>query len=184
MTALVPHPSTPISAFGVAAAVEWSGTGALRFAYRLVGSLARVRVPAASPSRRADRLWEHTCFEAFVGLAGAPAYVELNFAPSGAWALYRFDRYREGAPLVPDEVAPRIAVVRGPEHLDLEATVALDAWPPAYGTAALCIGLTAVVETTDGRLSYWALRHPAAMPDFHHADGFAVRLAACEERAS
>ncbi len=25
---------------------------------------------------------------------------------------------------------------------------------------------------------YWALRHPAALPDFHHRDGFAFELAA------
>jgi hypothetical protein len=184
MTALVPHPSTPAGAFGVAAAVERSGAAALRFTYRLVGSLAGVRVPAAASPCRADRLWEHTCFEAFVGLADAAEYVELNFAPSGAWAMHRFARYREGGPLMPGEVPPRIALERGPERLDLEATVALDAWPPAFGVAALHVGLTAVVETTDGRLSYWALRHPSATPDFHHADGFAIRLSACEERAS
>ena len=32
------------------------------------------------------------------------------------------------------------------------------------------IGLSAVIETTDGALSYWALAHPAEKPDFHHPD--------------
>ena len=34
----------------------------------------------------------------------------------------------------------------------------------------------AVVEETDGRLSYWALTHPAERPDFHHRDGFVLVL--------
>ena len=34
------------------------------------------------------------------------------------------------------------------------------------------IGLTAVIETADGQLSYWALQHPAARPDFHHRGGW------------
>ena len=32
-----------------------------------------------------------------------------------------------------------------------------------------------VVETRDGDLSYWALRHVAGRPDFHHPHAFAVR---------
>jgi hypothetical protein len=38
---------------------------------------------------------------------------------------------------------------------------------------ALCV----VIEELDGALSYWALRHPAPRPDFHHADGFALEIA-------
>jgi len=80
MTPLVPHPSTPETAFGVAAGVE-RVAGGLRFAYRVVGDLAAVRVPPPAPARRTDRLWEHTCFEAFVAVDGEPGYVELNAAP-------------------------------------------------------------------------------------------------------
>jgi len=37
--------------------------------------------------------------------------------------------------------------------------------------------LTAVVECVDGALSYWALRHAAGKPDFHHPDTFALEIA-------
>ena len=40
----------------------------------------------------------------------------------------------------------------------------------------LRLALSAVVEADDGTLSYWALRHPPGRPDFHHADGFVLRL--------
>ena len=169
MTPLVPHPSTPETAFGVAAGVERVG-GALRFAYRVVGELGAVRFAPAAPSRRGDRLWEHTCFEAFVAVEGAPGYVELNVAPSSEWALYAFARYREPATTEPS-VVPQIGVSRGADAVDVEATMPFDG-------GALRVALTAVVERTDGRKSYWALRHPAAAPDFHHEGGFVLRLAA------
>ena len=167
MTPLVPHPSTPESAFGVAAGVE-RVAGALRFTYRLVGSIARVRVPDAAPSRRRDGLWEHTCFEAFVQVDGETSYVELNVAPSTEWAVYGFARYREAA--TPPAIVPAIAVERGVESLDVAATVALD------GAGALRVGLSAVVEATDGRRTYWALAHPSTTPDFHRAEGFVARV--------
>jgi hypothetical protein len=34
-----------------------------------------------------------------------------------------------------------------------------------------------VIEDDQGRISYWALAHPASKPDFHHRDGFALVLA-------
>jgi hypothetical protein len=37
-------------------------------------------------------------------------------------------------------------------------------------------GLTAVLETSDQGLSYWALAHPGEKPDFHNSKGFLVRL--------
>ena len=166
MTPLVPHPSTPETAFGVAAGVE-RVAGGLRFAYRLVGALDVVRIPPAVPARRTDRLWEHTCFEAFVAVNGEPGYVELNAAPSGAWALYAFAGYRER--IADPGGEPAIEVARDADALDLTAVLSCPA-------AALRVGLTAVVERTDGRTSYWALVHPSSRPDFHDAGGFVVRV--------
>jgi hypothetical protein len=172
MTPLVPHPSTPETAFGVAAGVE-RVAGGLRFAYRVVGDLDVVRVPPPALARRGDRLWEHTCFEAFVAVEDQTGYVELNAAPSGEWALYAFASYRERT----DDPAaePAIEIARSADALDVAATLP---GPPS----ALRVGLTAVIERTDGRTSYWALAHPPGKPDFHHADGFVARVPA-EARA-
>jgi hypothetical protein len=38
------------------------------------------------------------------------------------------------------------------------------------------MSLTAVIEETNGRKSYWALAHAAGKPDFHHKDGFILEL--------
>jgi hypothetical protein len=36
--------------------------------------------------------------------------------------------------------------------------------------------VSAVIEQHDGAISYWALAHPAGKPDFHHRDGFVLKL--------
>ena len=42
--------------------------------------------------------------------------------------------------------------------------------------ADLGLGICAVVEDKAQVLSYWALKHPAEKPDFHHAGSFVVEL--------
>ncbi len=56
----------------------------------------------------------------------------------------------------------------------------LDAVLPAHGLPDTdgVIGLSAVIETADGQLSYWALAHPRAQPDFHHRAGWTAHLPA------
>ena len=60
---------------------------ALLLIYVVRGALNELRLPgrAAAPTRT-DGLWQHTCFEAFVGTEGNSAYREFNFAPSADWA--------------------------------------------------------------------------------------------------
>jgi hypothetical protein len=38
------------------------------------------------------------------------------------------------------------------------------------------LGVSAVIEESDGAKSYWALKHAPGKPDFHHADSFAYEL--------
>ena len=71
---------------------------------------------------------------------------------------------------------PRIDVHREPEMLVLDATVRVDLLCPACAHVPLVLGLSAVVESIDGALSYWALMHPAAKPDFHHPDALVLEL--------
>lgn len=133
--------------------------------YRIEGDLSRVRVPSPAQARRADNLWRHTCCELF--LARGAGYREYNFSPSGEWAAYAFDDYRKAAGNV--AVEPRIRVRSGSGFLELEADV------PESAEAQ--VGLSAVIEDSEGTLSYWALRHTPGKPDFHHPDAFALRLA-------
>ena len=165
--ALERHPTTPCAALrGIIVSIEQE-TDVLRVAYILEGEIDRLRIPSPRAPRIADRLWQHTCCELFVACEAAPGYTEFNFSPSGEWAAYAFERYREGGARV--DVRPEIAVRQAAGRLELSASI-----PRAQGK--LRAGLSAVIEDEKGALSYWALRHPAAAPDFHHPQAFAIEL--------
>lgn len=149
---------------------------ALVLAYTLEGDVDALRIAAPAAPAIVHGLWEHTCFEAFVAADGAVAYHEMNLAPSGAWAAFAFRGYREGRPLSDPALAPGIAVRREAGRLLLDARVSLAHLSPAYPAARLRVALAAVVEAADGGRSFWAIRHPAGRPDFHHRDGFALVL--------
>ena len=175
--ALSRHPWTPADAVrGVEARVRRAGGGRLVVTFRVEGDLARLRIPPPAPPRFVMQLWEHTCCEAFLRVEGAPGYHEFNLAPSGAWAVFAFNGYREVSGLGDASLAPSITVRSAGGQLELAAILPLDRLSAAHGEAVLRLALAAVVEQTDGTLSYWALRHAAGKPDFHHADAFALRL--------
>jgi hypothetical protein len=174
---LVPHPTAPsanpqlkmwasvehASALGAVATTNiWFGVGA---------PAGRFAIPEPREPGRKDELWRSTCFEAFLRAEGGEAYREWNFAPSGDWAAYDFKRYREGMAEA-DVAEPYIRMEDNLTWWALGASIAVDAertWQ---------LGLSAVLEETDGTKSYWALAHPNAdKPDFHLADCFVAKLA-------
>lgn len=174
---LVCHPTSACPA--VASILVQAGLTArgLSFAYSLGGELSNLSIPATLPPGQADRLWEHTCFEAFVGVVGSRAYREFNFSPSGQWAVYDFSGYRDrDESIVPAANIPNITVRRSPDRLELDVALAPALLPDALAGATFQLGLSAVIEATDGSRSYWALAHPAAQPDFHHRGAFALML--------
>jgi hypothetical protein len=139
--------------------------------YQLEAHISRLRVPAPAAPARADELWRHTCFEAFIA-GSTSVYYELNLSPSSQWALYRFDDYRQGMRAADLATPPEISVRSSDYRLELDASLHLDELADLRSEGSLRVALSAVIEATDGRLSYWALRHPTDKPDFHHADGF------------
>ena len=171
---LIRHPATRCEAVRFFQVELLASGDELLLRYSLEGDIAALSLPKPSPPRRADRLWEHTCFEAFVKSRPEDSgYQEFNFAPSGAWAAYCFDAYREGMAAVERE-QPTIVLLRGQRLLEVDVRVKLDAL--AADTADLRLGLAAVIEEQAGGLSYWACTHPTAKPDFHHPDSFVCPL--------
>lgn len=170
---LRPHPASPwLPGFELRVAVD-AGADGLGLDYTLAGEpgdLAGLRLPEPMPPGPADGLWRHTCFEAFLADAGSGAYREFNFSPSGQWAGYRFAARRtlDAAP-EPSPVVPGLAWRSGPGHLRLRAQLPAGALPRG---GAWRLGLSAVLEHHDGRLSYWALGHPGTHPDFHDPAGW------------
>jgi hypothetical protein len=171
------HPTTPSDAVSdLRASILRSRDGVLEVAFHLAGALSRIRVPALGATRPGSRLWEHTCFELFVAPEPGRAYYELNLAPSGEWAIYAFRDYREAAGSSGELFPPDLSVHESEALLELEARISLPEPLPSSDPAPWRVGLSAVVEESDGRRSYWALRHPGDRPDFHHPDALALRL--------
>ncbi|MDE2133169.1 MAG: DOMON-like domain-containing protein [Alphaproteobacteria bacterium] len=173
--ALKPHPDSCCSAATrIEAYVSRGRTGNLLLHYYLTG-IGDVLVPRGWSRTRADELWRHTCFEAFVGAPPTEDYYEFNFAPSTQWAAYRFSNYRRGMAVASEIGTPSIELKSSVESFELRAHLKLDGLPSGE---AWRLGLSAVIEETNGRISYWALAHPPGKVDFHHADCFALELPA------
>jgi hypothetical protein len=181
---LLCHPATPAPVVRtIEARASIQPDGSLTLAYRVWGDMARLLIPEAQPPERTDSLWEHTCFEAFVSVAGSTAYREFNLSPSGQWAAYAFSGYRQPEQSATPVTAPQIITHRFAGRLEIEATIPADALPAGH---SLHIALSAVVETTgivDGSHSYWALHHLAERPDFHQRDAFILELTASHNAA-
>ena len=147
---------------------------ALALHYFVTGDIGEVRWPAQALPERREGLWQYTCFEAFAKLAQGGAYFEYNFSPSLQWAAYCFDDYRLGmreAPLLRD---PQIGTRSEVTIFELSTLQ-----PVSLPTDSNWrVGLSAVIEETNGDKSYWALAHPDGRADFHHSDCFALELAA------
>ena len=183
-TALTPFALGHGSVETIQSSVSCVEQNLLRIAYRVKGDIAKLTIPAKCLPRRADCLWEHTCFEVFIRSSDDdPSYYEFNFSPSGEWAAYSFRDYRDGGPIQDESWSPEIVVRRSADRIDLDAVVRLDRLPAIRTGSRLRIGLSAVIEANDGTLSYWALKHPVAKPDFHHPDSFALELASPSQDA-
>jgi hypothetical protein len=166
---LVPHPDfLPVSVRGIEVMLACGSDGRWLIEYRVDGA-DDLETPELGPVRRADELWKHTCFELFVRPEGSEGYYEFNFSPSGAWAAYRFTGYREGMAELPLGV-PAIEWWGG----EMRAAVDLSGLPDGDW----CVGVTAVIEESGGKRSFWSLAHPPGKPDFHHEANFAWEVPA------
>ncbi|OYX49031.1 MAG: hypothetical protein B7Y90_08910 [Alphaproteobacteria bacterium 32-64-14] len=174
---LRPHPDSrcdTVRAIQVEAARHPGGV--LRLDYVASGRIADLLVPPPAPPQRADKLWEHTVFEVFVRRPGEPGYVEFNFAPSGAWAAYRFTSQRRGMSNLEEFQDMPITLDAGMSSLSLAVKLDLGVLPDFAGDTPWSIGISTIIEESNGRKSYWALAHPQGKADFHHPDSFALDL--------
>lgn len=174
---LTPHPGSPCGAVEhLEVTVETTPGGMLRLVYRLTGEMAALSVPAPGAPIRTDGLWRHTCFEVFVAPVGEQHYLEANFSPSHAWALYCFEAYRQGMKALSLEFPPEVVISVDSSGLTLDVKLVGAPLSKMRSARRVRLGLAAVIEERCGRLSYWALSHPADKPDFHDPRGFLLEL--------
>lgn len=166
-----PEPALPVRAF--AAGATWAEGRPLAVCFRVEAALDQLSLPLPVAGKRVDRLWEHTCFEAFVAPASESRYLELNFSPSGDWAAYAFTSHRKGGRAA--EVVPEIEVRIEEDSIEVDVLVGIDDWlgePPTH----LEVSLTGVLEDRSGALSHWAVEHRTKAPDFHLRRTFVLQL--------
>jgi len=117
-------------------------------------------------------LWRTTCFEAFLQANGEEGYREWNFAPTGNWNAFDFSGYREGQSRAEVANPPYIRMEDNFTWWSVGATIATEA------DQTWRLGLSVILEESDGTKSYWALAHPDSdQPDFHASDCFTATLA-------
>jgi hypothetical protein len=173
---LHPHPDAPSPDIKIGTYCHVTPQGLAQIGFVLSGAIDQIELPDAVPEpQRRDGLWCHTCFEAFFRNENDDRYHELNFAPNGDWAAYRFTDYRAGMANDPDASAPELRIEVNDfgrvYWVRFSAPWLLDPRPFA-------VGLTAVIVDRSGQTSYWAIAHPPGKPDFHHRDCFARILPA------
>jgi hypothetical protein len=154
--------------------ITHGASGDITLTFRLSGETDALKIPALSRPDRIDKLWKSTCFEIFIGHFEDENYLEFNFSPSGQWAAYQFASYREGM----DDLATNAPDIKSEQSADALTLIVTLALPDAWRERDLRAGLSAVIATKSGNISYWAAAHSAGKPDFHHKDCFAVKLEA------
>ena len=185
---LICHPATPCPAVrALEVTVAQAACGELALRYRITADEGALVLPP--PENHClvptDGLWQRTCCEVFLSRVGQSAYREFNFSPSGAWASYAFASTRQRDTAGEAAWQMPAAIRLSGSNLGFELIATLPAGQLPAGAGRLCLGLSVVIESRDrageqsgagARLSYWALKHPAPQPDFHHRDAFSLTL--------
>jgi hypothetical protein len=143
--------------------------------YQLFGDMNAISIapPADSPSRQLH-LWEATCFEFFIGIPGDRNYWEFNLSPSGDWAIFALNDYRQG---LRDELSFSslpFKVDRYPNYITL--SLEFDLSELILAEQDLEMSVTTVIKSSQDELSYWAIAHSGKEADFHLRDSFSIKL--------
>ncbi len=171
------HPDTPTAVVSsVDAGLVFSTTGQMMLDYQVRGKLELVKFLEQSAPKRTDGLWQHSCFEAFIGRDDSESYFEFNFSPSTEWAAYKFESYRKGMADIDMLSDPAISMTCDREYFSLNVQLNLsETWVCDPGDKPV-LGLSAIIEEQNGHKSLWALQHPSGNPDFHDNECFAHEL--------
>lgn len=117
---------------------------------------------------RFDKLWQKTCFEAFIKQKNSPKYFEINISNTRAWNVYEFQSYRAPQPPSP---------FNGVEKINFNQTnnqISADIFFSGVDFTQVNASLCAVLVLKDGRTTFWSTKHVDSQPNFHHQDSFSL----------
>ena len=172
---LIPFESCELGeAIDLRVGIGWEGDESILVVqFRVMGAIDRLKIsPISDTPQRLTRLWETTCFECFLGALGQEQYWEVNLSPSGDWNVFHLDGYRE--PLREEQAIEALPfwVERDGDRTTLE--MRLDIQKLGLCRDAIELSVTSVLQETTGDISYWAVAHAGAEPDFHLRHSFVI----------
>lgn len=148
-------------------------TKGLSIVYEILGDLSAIEISATAETPvRKHALWRETCFELFLGAKSACPYWEFNLSPTGHWNIYHFTAYRQGMKEEPAFRSLPLVARRQRAALLLSVDIDIDRIIPSRHVVEA--GISAVMKTIDGTVTYWALTHPGPQADFHRRDSFII----------
>jgi hypothetical protein len=144
--------------------------------YTLAGELEEIVFPSPiENATRKDDLWRRTCFEFFLAVKGLPQYWEFNLSHSGDWNVYAMDAYRQVNMREETRIQRlQFNVQKKVERFSLETE--LDLSPILREDVYIEAGITSVIQTKDGKESFWALSHSHPEADFHVRSSFVLEI--------
>jgi len=172
---LIPYPTDNLPKIDISGEIIRSGNKFL-IRYEVNGDIDKILLSAraTSPSRT-DDLWKATCFEFFAAIPNQPGYWEFNMSPSSDWNVYSMDAYRRVGFRKETAFTQLPFLFKETENqLSLDISVGLDRI--LQPQQAVQVGIAAIIQTMDGRETFWALTHPDQQADFHLREGFILEL--------
>ena len=179
---LIPFPAPNLPKISITGEISLQDNSVL-LRYSLSGEIEKILWPpiAVNPSRK-DELWKRTCFEFFLAIKNMPQYWEFNLSPSGDWNAYYMNSYRRVGFREETSIQRlQFESQRQSSHFTLDVIVDLN--PIIQQSQLFDVGITAVIQKTDGNETYWALSHPAPFADFHLRESFILGLAGQTHRS-
>lgn len=170
---MVPHPSTsPKSPLRLRGVVEAIAASEIAVTYDMTGELNNLRWPELAKRMFCQGLWKTTCFELFIGIPNSQRYLEFNFSPSTEWCGLSFQSYRHDPSDIRELAFSRFDITRSENAFSMHVHFGFPEPLLDLEKSKCSAALTAVVEETDGRLTYWADAHRSEVPDFHNDQSF------------
>jgi hypothetical protein len=172
---LIPFPTAEFPAIEITGKIARQDN-LLSLHYSVQGNIEDIRlpVPPESPAREHD-LWKATCFEFFLAIHDRPEYWEFNLSPSGDWNVYAMDAYRQ-INMREESAYAQFPFEFTQTNNELSLDVAVNLSRLFRRQSVLLIGITAIIQATDGSETYWALTHPGPRADFHLRESFVIEL--------
>jgi hypothetical protein len=172
---LIPFPASVLPHISITGNVSLQNN-ILTLYYLISGEIENILFPLKSVSpRRQDELWKLTCFEFFLAIKDRPEYWEFNMSPSGDWNVYHMDAYRRVG--FREETSLQQLPFEAQREADkFHLNVVVDLNPILQRRQSLELGITGIIQTADGKETYWALSHPARQADFHLRESFILVL--------